>query len=52
MLRAPRLFVLKTLWPEYSQLREALDDYLNEATERIIREEVYGDADDATEKAG
>ena len=51
VVRAPRSFILQTLWPEYQELMGALDAYLNEATERIIREEVYGDARDATEKA-
>jgi hypothetical protein len=32
-------------------LRDALNNYLNEATERIIREEVYGDAEEAKERA-
>jgi hypothetical protein len=52
IVRAPRSFVLQTLWPEYQELRAALDDYLNDATERIIREEVYGDAGEASERAG
>jgi hypothetical protein len=52
MLRVPKSFVEKTLWPEYSELKDALDEYLNEATERIIREEVYGDAGEAKERAG
>ncbi|MBV8817082.1 MAG: hypothetical protein JO022_01925 [Acidobacteriaceae bacterium] len=43
MVRAPKTFLDETLWPEYLQLREALDQYLREATERIIREEVYRD---------
>ena len=51
-VRAPRSFIDKTLWPEYQQLRDALDQYLNEATDRIIREEVFGDARDAPERAG
>ena len=34
------------------QLQQALDEYLNEATERIIREEVFGDTTDAGERAG
>ena len=42
MVRAPRSFIDATLWPEYLELKEALDEYLNEATERIIREEVHG----------
>jgi len=52
MVRVPKSFVDKTLWPEYEELRAALDDYLNNATERIIREEVYRDADEAPERAG
>jgi hypothetical protein len=52
VVRAPRSFVEKTLWPEYLELTQALDEYLSEATERIIREEVYRDARDAPERAG
>ncbi len=52
MVRAPKSFLDKTLWPEYQQLRDALDQYLNEATDRIIREEVFGDSRDAPERAG
>ena len=52
VLRAPRSFVDQTLWPEYLALSEALRAYLNEATERIIREEVYKDAGEAAERAG
>jgi hypothetical protein len=52
MVRAPRSFVHKTLWPEYLELQAALHTYLNEATERIIREEVYRDADEAAERVG
>jgi len=52
MVRAPRHFVDATLWPEYLELQAALHSYLDEATERIIREEVYGDAGEAAERAG
>jgi hypothetical protein len=52
MVRAPRSFVEETLWPEYLELQAALHSYLNEATERIIREEVYRDADEAAEWEG
>jgi len=31
------------------ELQSALNSYLNEATERIIREEVFGDAAEAPE---
>lgn len=50
MVRAPRSFIDRTLWPEYLELKSALDEYLNEATERIIREEVYRDAGEAPER--
>ena len=52
IVKAPRSFVDKTLWPEYLQIKQALDEYLNEATERIIREEVFGDTREAPERAG
>jgi hypothetical protein len=52
MVRAPRSFVEKTLWPEYLDLQSALFAYLNEATERIIREEVFTDAAEAAEHMG
>ncbi|HTS25044.1 MAG TPA: hypothetical protein VMH81_04170 [Bryobacteraceae bacterium] len=52
MVRAPESFINKTLWPEYRQLRDALDQYLNEATDRIIREEVFGDSREASERTG
>ena len=52
MVRAPRSFIDDTLWPAYLELQEALLSYLNEATERIIREEVYRDAGEAEERAG
>ena len=52
VVRAPRAFIDNTLWPEYVQLKAALDSYLNEATERIIREEVFGNAEEAEERVG
>jgi len=51
-VRAPRSFINNTLWPEFLQITKALDEYLNEATERIIREEVFGNSDEAEERAG
>ena len=44
MVRAPKSFVDATLWPEFRELHEALQEYLQEATDRIIREEVFRDA--------
>ena len=51
MVRVPRSFVDRTLWPEYLQIKKALDEYLTEATERIIRQEVYRDTREAPERA-
>ena len=50
MVRVPRSFVDTTLWPEYMEIKKALDEYLTEATERIIREEVYRDIGEAPER--
>ena len=50
VVRAPKSFVNQTLWPEYLEISRALDEYLNEATERIIRDEVFGDAEEAEER--
>jgi hypothetical protein len=52
VLRAPRSFIDNTLWPEFLQIKTALDEYLNEATERIIREEVFGNSAEAEERTG
>ena len=51
IVRAPTEFVNSTLWPEYQQLYRELNAYLSEATERIIREEVFGDVHEARAKA-
>ena len=50
MVRAPESFINRTLWPEYLESSRALEEYLNEATEQIIRDEVVGDADEAEEQ--
>ncbi len=52
VLRAPASFINGTLWPEFLEIKSALDEYLHEATERIIREEVFGDSEEAEEEAG
>jgi len=51
VLRAPKSFLNNILWPEFLEIKAALDEYLSEATERIIREEVFGDSDEAEERA-
>jgi hypothetical protein len=52
VLRAPASFINGTLWPEFLQIKKALDEYLHEATERIIREEVFGNSEEAEEREG
>jgi hypothetical protein len=52
VLRAPASFIKNTLWPEFLQIKSALDEYLNEATDRIIREEVFGNSEEPEERAG
>jgi hypothetical protein len=52
MVMVPKSFVDRTLWPEYVELSKALNEYLDEATERIIREEVYGDSGEVVERSG
>jgi hypothetical protein len=52
VVQAPKSFIDKTLWPEYLQIEKVLNEYLNEATERIIREEVFGNSDEAEERMG
>ena len=49
MIRVPRGFVDQVLWPEFQELNKALVQYLNDMTLRVIREEVHGDASEATE---
>ncbi len=41
MIRAPRDFVKQVLWPEYEDLQSALHDYLSEATDQLIRDQVH-----------
>ena len=51
LVRVPESFINLTLWPEYLEISRALDEYLREATERIIREEVFRDAGEAEERS-
>jgi hypothetical protein len=49
MLAAPQGFLDQILWPEFVQINEALTEYLAEITEKIIRDEVYGETGEAEE---
>lgn len=50
MVRGKSSFLNNILWPEYIELRDALDEYLAAATDRIIREEVFNDSREAQEQ--
>jgi hypothetical protein len=52
MLRVKQSYLDRVLWPEYVELRAALDEYLRAATDRIIREEIFNDASEAQERKG
>ena len=49
MVRVTKGFVDDTLWPEYRKLAETLHEYLEEVTDKVIREAVYYDSSDAEE---
>jgi len=49
VVRAPRRFVNDVLWPEFRELDAELRSYLEEVTQRLIREEVFSDTSDAPE---
>lgn len=51
VLRVPRGFIDQVLWPEFTELNRALHIFLDEVTERVIREEIYADASEAAEVA-
>jgi hypothetical protein len=49
IIKAPRSFIEQVLWPEFQELSSALTAYLSEITNRLIREEVHGEMQDAEE---
>lgn len=51
MLRAPRSFLDKVLWPEFRELERALRAHLQGVTTRIITDAVHADTSDAEEVA-
>ena len=51
VLRVPKRFVDDVLWPEFKELDTDLRSYLEEVTQRLIREEVFSDTSDAPEVA-
>lgn len=51
VLKVPRTFLDRTLWPQFAELDTALTSYLDDITDKVIREEVHGETRDAEEVA-
>lgn len=52
VVRAPRSFVEGVLWPEFNELNQALASYLMSVTDRVIRDAVHQNTDEAIERDG
>lgn len=50
-VKVSKTFVDETLWPEFQQLSATLRGYLDEVTERVVREVLHGDSSEAEEVA-
>jgi hypothetical protein len=51
MVRVPRTFQDRTLWPEFLALAKELDEHLDELTTRVIREAIDDDVSEPAEQA-
>jgi hypothetical protein len=51
MVRVPRRFVDETLWPEFEKLSSTLRAFLDDITDRVIRESVFADDSEPEEVA-
>ena len=49
VVRGPRSFFDNTLWPEFTDLDRTLTRYLDDITEKVIREEIHNEAREADE---
>lgn len=49
LVRAPKTFQDRTLWPEYRALSEELTAHLQELTDRVIREAIDEDLSEASD---
>lgn len=52
LVRAPKTFHERTLWPEFLALSAELDAHLQELTDRVIREAIDEDVSEAAEAGG
>lgn len=51
MARLPKRFADETLWPEFVQLSDALEHYLEAVTNRLIKTAIFPDSADAETRA-
>lgn len=51
MARLPKRFVDETLWPEFTQLNDALWQHLNAITDRVIKTGIFADDSEAETRA-
>ena len=49
MLRGPASFLDRVFWPQFEQIDAALTDYIAEVTDKVIREEVFGESAEVDE---
>ncbi|HET6884287.1 MAG TPA: hypothetical protein VFI31_29310 [Pirellulales bacterium] len=47
MARVPKRFVDETLWPEFEQINNELNRFLNATTDRVIKAAIFPDDSDA-----
>jgi hypothetical protein len=50
MVRVSKGFVDRVLWPEFEALSAELRTYLHQVTERVIREGLHGECEEAQER--
>ena len=46
MVRVPQRFVDETLWPEFQKIKDELNAYLEEVTDRIVKKVLHEDSSD------
>lgn len=47
MVQVPESFVDETLWPEFQKINADLQEYLEDTTERVVRQVLHEDSSDA-----
>ncbi len=47
MVQVPEQFVTDTLWPEFEKINEELNAYLQEVTDRVVKQVLHEDSSDA-----